>query len=100
MSESRKLSPHLEPSLAEARLFRQWRAIADRLEQKQRRRPFVPLLAAATGVLVVAIVGTYAAIHSKPIDHSPLDGAVLESGAAETEVALQDGSQINLEPET
>lgn len=99
MTEPRSLLEHVRPALTEARIERQWAAIEaaglpGAVPARSRRGVFAALaLALAAGA--VAGVALYA--HRSP---TLAEGAWLESAHAEVSVRLEDGSRVELAPES
>lgn len=93
---SQKLKDVLTPSAGPERIERQWTQLSGRL----RKRPLIgPWGAAAVASTALALA--VALLLPPPAPRgSTMEGAELESGAAESAVALSDGSHIDLAPET
>lgn len=93
---SQKLKDVLTPSAGPERIERQWTQLSGRL----RKRPLIgPWGAAAVASTALALA--VALLLPPPAPRSStMEGAELESGAAESAVALSDGSHIDLAPET
>jgi TolA-binding protein len=99
VNEPRPLSEHVRPALTEARIERQWSAIEaaglpDAVPARSRRGLLVALsLALAAGA--AAGVALYAQRGPKLAE-----GAWLESARAEVSVRLEDGSRVELAPDS
>lgn len=93
---SQKLKDVLAPSAGPERIERQWTQLSGRL----RKRPLIgPWGAAAVASTALALA--VALLLPPPAPRSStMEGAELESGAAESAVALSDGSHIDLAPQT
>jgi transmembrane sensor len=99
---TRKLNEILEPPLTEARLERQWSRISSGVGRGSTRARIGVLALGLGGVLAIGVAVILLGRGPAGVERSPtlLEGAQLESGAAESAIAFGDGSQIDLMPET
>ncbi len=106
--EPRRLAEHVDFPVTEDRLERQWSAVEARVAAAGvgARRPARWGRAVAGGLAMAAAIalGIWAfrgALEDPaPGDQVAFDGAQLESGADEVQVALRDGTEIVLDPES
>jgi len=99
VSEPRPLSEHVRPALTDARIERQWAAIEaaglpGAVPARSRRG-----LAAAFSLALAAGAAAGIALYAQR-DPELREGAWLESAASEVSVRLEDGSRVELSPES
>jgi tetratricopeptide (TPR) repeat protein len=98
MTEPRSLSEHVRPTLDEARIERQWAAIeAAGLPSGAPVRSWRGVLAGLG--LVLAGAAAVALLYTEREPKLP-EGAFLQSAAQEVSVRLEDGSRVELSPDT
>jgi TolA-binding protein len=104
----RRVADYVSPALSEARIARMWSAVAE-TERARRREPegpasagrrvtrswAIPILAAVAAV-VALVVGLRLRSPQSPV----MAGLVIDTGSAQQEVALPDGSTLSLGPAT
>jgi ferric-dicitrate binding protein FerR (iron transport regulator) len=98
MTEPRSLSEHVRPTLDEARIERQWAAIeAAGLPSGAPVRSWRGVLGGLG--LVLAGAAAVALLYTEREPKLP-EGAFLQSAAQEVSVRLEDGSRVELSPDT
>lgn len=100
MTSPRPLSKYLDPPVSEATLTRQWSAIRERYRPKHHRARWRVAAAGGVAALAVAAAVVIMSMRVETPAPSPWDGTVLVTSAEPLDVALKDGSRLEVGPKT
>lgn len=99
MTRPERLADHLEPELSPARLARNRAAVEEKLARRKVVWPWALLgLSAALAATLVVVLRPPAPSPSAPAIWAVTEGAHVSAGDRRTEIALDDGSRVVLEP--